>query len=441
MDEFLKFTQIVKVDEAAHMVYGIVTSETPDADDEICDFATAKVEIKKWSDDQLAKTIAAGQEPSLGNFRVMHQLQVGGKAVKIECKEEAKQIWVGSEPANEEVWHLIKGGFLTGHSIGGKYLWKRKEGEYTRFGPSFNEISYVDKGSNPEATFAYVKADGTTELRKFAKPGPAEQEVIARLAKSTVANLSDVDVQRIAKALADSVLGTHAEELDAALAERMRQKNAAKGEDMTQEQIQKCAAALGITEAEFQKKYIDGDGFEKAAKGLAALHGHIEKAMDMHKEIMAHHDKMGKAHGAMETHLGKCSKACKDIMGSDEKASEKALKALIADLVEGPANFVSIGKTSDGVEIFKAKGAGEVKLESLAAPKEGEMKTEDVTKAIADAVAKATETIKKEFEEKLEKTLAPNNGGTGVRLSLIGRDGKELTKAEQADARNPMAAD
>ena len=102
------------------MVWGIVASETPDSDQEICDYTTAKTEIKKWSDDQLAKTIAAGQDPSLGNMRVMHQLQIGGKAVKIQYMDDAKQVWVGSEPANEEVWHLLKGGYLTAHSLGGK---------------------------------------------------------------------------------------------------------------------------------------------------------------------------------------------------------------------------------------------------------------------------------------------------------------------------------
>lgn len=41
-----------------------------------------------------------------------------------------------------------------------------------RFTARPSEISYVDKGSNPNATFQFVRSDGGTEVRKFAS-GPA----------------------------------------------------------------------------------------------------------------------------------------------------------------------------------------------------------------------------------------------------------------------------
>ena len=72
--------------------------------------------------------------------------------------------------------HLLKGGYLTSHSISAPMLGSDKKREYVRYGPTIGEISYVDKGANPEAGFSYVKADGSTGLRKFAKPGEKEME-------------------------------------------------------------------------------------------------------------------------------------------------------------------------------------------------------------------------------------------------------------------------
>ena len=120
-DALQKYLPIVKVDEQAHVVWGLVTSETPDRDGEICDFEAAKAAFQKWADESFSKTTAAGQEPSLGNIRVMHQLQVGGKAIHIEFKDADKQIWLGTTPANDAVWGLLKGGFLTSYSQGGSW--------------------------------------------------------------------------------------------------------------------------------------------------------------------------------------------------------------------------------------------------------------------------------------------------------------------------------
>jgi hypothetical protein len=503
VDRFLKFTSIIKVDEAAHTVWGIVTSETPDADQEICDYPTAKEEIKKWSDDQLAKTIAAGQDPSLGNMRVMHQLQIGGKAVKIQCNDEAKQIWVGSEPANDEVWHLLKGGFLTGHSIGGKYLWKRKEGEYTRYGPGFSEISYVDKGSNPDATFAYVKADGTTELRKFVKPGPEEKKILEKLAKGVkylvpegqhlpytdesgkpshshmgaawaalhggyrgnkyegpgkeraIAHLKEIyrqegmeppsekaltllDLEKELETCPDSELSTLLEKFHALVGDLVR-KQTAKGEPMNKEQIVKCAAALGISAEEFTKQFIEGDALEKGKKGLAALHAHLKKAHSHHTMMHGHHDKiveMHKTHAAhhatMADHLENCMKAHGACMDGEE--ADKAVTALLAKL-GAPEELILVGKTADGVEIFRKKGTAEVKLEGLKAA-EG-----DLAKTIADAIKAATEPLQKKIED-MEKELAPQNGFTGgARIAVIDRKGNIVEKVAATEARNPMAVD
>jgi hypothetical protein len=175
--EFKKFIRLVKVDEANHTVLGIVTSEVPDKDNETADYEASKKAFQIWSSDFIAKTTAAGQDLSLGNIRLMHGLEIAGKATKIEYKDSEKQIWLESQPVNDQIWKLIKGGFVTGYSMGGGYAWKKPEGNGIRFGPEIAEVSYVDNPCNGDASFAYVKADHSVEMRKFASPGTVPEEL------------------------------------------------------------------------------------------------------------------------------------------------------------------------------------------------------------------------------------------------------------------------
>ena len=415
MDELLKYFPLVKVDEANHMVWGIVTSETPDSDKEICDYDFAKGDIKRWSDEALAKTTASGQDTSLGNMRVMHQLQIGGKAIKIEYRDDVKQIWVGSEPADETVWHLLKGGFLTMHSIGGGYAWKRKEGEYVRFGPRVNEISYVDAGANPDATFAYVKADGTTELRKFAKPGPLEIEVLRKMKETS---LSEADVDRIAKALGDSLdsrLDTQLAKLRAELTDSVQKHTADTGANMKPEDLKKCAAALGITEAEFTKQYLDAPALAKA-KGLAALHGHLETMHGHHEAMHKAHAALGAMHEKMGSHIEKCMKACKSVMGDDEKDAEKAIKALLDEM--RPAAETEEQKTAREAAEKAAKAASG---------------SETFTKA-------EVESLLKKATEALEKKIGELPVNTGIRVVPRDEAFTKAVKERQAQGSpDPMA--
>jgi hypothetical protein len=391
------------------MVWGLVTSETPDSDKEICDYADARAEIQKWSDDTLSKTLAAGQDPSLGNMRVMHQLQIGGKAIKIEYKDAEKQVWVGSEPATEDVWHLLKGGFLTAHSIGGSYKWKRKEGEYTRYAPTIGEISYVDRGANPDASFSYVKADGSTELRKFAAPGDKERGILAKLhAEADRAG----DVERITKAVM-AELGTDLEKLRTIAASLVAQIEPTKGETlMTPEQLKKCAAALGISEADFLKLYAPAADLEKAKGGLAALHGHIEKAMGHHEEMHKAHGALAAMHEAHAKHLGKCDKACKAVMGSDEKEAEKALKALLSELTPVAAPVVPAAAASESLS--KA----------------------DVEKMLADQKAANDQAIADAVKKALDAAPA-GDAADRTKLFAITR-GEEVKKSEATAASDPL---
>lgn len=173
--EFVKYFSISKIDEQAHSVYGLATSEAVDSDGEIADYGGCKDAFMLWSNDFLQRTTAAGQEPSLGNIRVQHQLEVGGKVSKIDYKDAEKQIWLEAVPVSEDIWQMLKGGFYTGFSIGGRIVKSKKEGEHVRYWPSISEVSIVDNPANPEATFAYVRANGSIELRKFT---PRPEQVI-----------------------------------------------------------------------------------------------------------------------------------------------------------------------------------------------------------------------------------------------------------------------
>ena len=192
----LKFLPIIKVEEApdgtVKMVYGMATAEVPDKDNEICDYADTAPQYKVWSDAIFKATTNAGQEASLGNVRIQHTLEVGGKVVKLDFLEAQKQVHIGTEPKDDKIGSEIKRGFYTGYSQGGRYLYRRcnvcktnmgsgnfcpecKKNVAVRYAAKIAEVSYVDNPCLGSATFAFVKADGSVELRKFEKVAPAPE--------------------------------------------------------------------------------------------------------------------------------------------------------------------------------------------------------------------------------------------------------------------------
>ena len=170
---------------------------------------------------------------------------------------------------------------------------------------------------------------------------------------------------------------------------------------MKPEEIKKCAAALGITEAEFTKQFIEGD-LAKGAKGMAALHSHLETAMTHHEAMSKAHDAMGAMHDKMGTHLGKCMKAAKDVMGS-EGESEKAFKSLLDEL----------------------------KAASAPAPKP-DTKPADLDAVVKAAVDAATKDLMEKVK-KLEDAPAPS----GIHLVSVNRE-SEVKKALEASDPLPV---
>jgi hypothetical protein len=157
------FVRLSKVDEAQRLVYGIATSETPDRDGEILDYAASKPFFREWSDS--VKKDSGGA--SLGNLREMHGSVVAGKLSQIVFNDAAKAIEVAAKVVDDGCWKKVLERCYVGFSIGGKYIRTTKDGNLTRFVASPSEISLVDRPSCPTAVFTLVKADGSTEVCKF----------------------------------------------------------------------------------------------------------------------------------------------------------------------------------------------------------------------------------------------------------------------------------
>jgi hypothetical protein len=415
VDKFLKFFPLVKVDLEQHLVYGLVTAEAEDKDGETCHYDSTKPEYKAVND-ELGK---ASDGQNIMPLREMHQLHAAGAGKTIDFDDTKKQIRMAFKVVDDSTWKKVTEKVLLGFSQGGKYVKRWTEGAKKYYTAQPGEVSLVDNPCLPGAFIEYAKADGTVEMYKT-----PEQK------------LTDADVERITKALtqslekpkaaalmddlskefetftfaSDSELDTHVEKLRALVDSLMAKHSAATGANMNPEQIKKCAAALGISEDEFKKQFVPSDDLAKAKKGLAALHAHMESAMEHHDAMHKAHTALGGMHEKMSTHLGKCMKAAKDVMGSDEKEAEKALKALLDELRP--------------VDDAAAKDAA-AKAAAAAAATNGtsdSMTKADAEKLIADAVKKAVDALP-----------APSP----ARLFAVPRDA-ELKKAEQIQQADPL---
>ncbi len=162
MSKLNLFFRLSKVDEAQRLVYGIATAEIADKTGEICDYATTVPYYKAWS----AEIQKASGGKSLGNVREMHDNKAVGKLTQINFDDDKKQIEVCAKIVEESTWQKVVEGVLLGFSQGGSYVKTWQDGEHTRYTADPSEISVVDNPCLGAATFEYIKADGTKEIRK-----------------------------------------------------------------------------------------------------------------------------------------------------------------------------------------------------------------------------------------------------------------------------------
>jgi hypothetical protein len=175
MSALRMFIPITKVDAARRLVYGLATAETEDRAGEICDYASTKPLYEKWS----AEIAKSTRGKSFGNLRAMHGPVAAGKVTAITFNDVGKQIEICAKVVDNAEWEKVVEGVYTGFSQGGAYerRWTDEEG-LTRYTAAPNEISLVDLPCLPQATFEMIKADGTSERRRFGKG----MDNVARLA-------------------------------------------------------------------------------------------------------------------------------------------------------------------------------------------------------------------------------------------------------------------
>jgi hypothetical protein len=167
------FVPIVKIDAAKRLVYGIVTAEAPDALGEVCDYASTKPHYQTWSQ----KFAAATDGKSFGNLRAMHGSIAAGKLVDIAFNDDARRIEICGKVVDDAEWQKVEEGVYTGFSQGGRYVrrWTDPDDpKLMRYTAEPTEVSLVDHPCLPDATFAVIKADGSTEARRFKAAGAGE---------------------------------------------------------------------------------------------------------------------------------------------------------------------------------------------------------------------------------------------------------------------------
>lgn len=250
------FVPLTKVDAEQRLVYGTAAVEQLDKSGEIFDYATSRPLFEKWSSDIEALSLPAVQAfgenaRSHGNLREMHGKSAAGKlAQPLGFDDVNKTIEVVAKVTDDKAWAKVQDGVYTGFSIGGDYakIWEDstvKVGSKAakRYTAEPSELSLVDNPCIPGATFSFVKADGSNELRKF----------------STV----ELGVEDIPGALYKVCEGL------AWAGEAGTAKDAVAGEHGRAMRVMKRAKELGVDAAGFAKAYIQQYGGETGQKALA----------------------------------------------------------------------------------------------------------------------------------------------------------------------------
>ena len=206
---FRKLLPLTKVEEQSDgslYVYGCVTAEEVDRDGEVCDYAST-VPYYKAVNDEMSK---ATDGKNIMPLREMHQLSAVGAGKSIHFDDRNKRIEMGFEVVDRAAVTKVRAGVYTGFSQGGDYVKTWNANGVKHYTAKPGEISLVDRGSAPSAVFEYVKADGSKELRKFAKEQPqmfrtlnARVEELERLRDVLKRDLATAEINaKVQKALA-----------------------------------------------------------------------------------------------------------------------------------------------------------------------------------------------------------------------------------------------
>jgi hypothetical protein len=177
--KFQKFMPLAKMEEQSDgtlNVFGIVTAEQPDLDQEVCDYEGTKplYQAKVATMFKLTSSVA-GMEPSIMPMREMHQLKAIGAGRTIEFDDTTKTIRMGFNVVDPDAIVKFKKGVLIGFSQGGAYIGEKIPDPVhkgcMRYIADPAEISGVDSPCLPAAlvesmkgrTVTLTKAAGSVE--------------------------------------------------------------------------------------------------------------------------------------------------------------------------------------------------------------------------------------------------------------------------------------
>jgi len=280
------FIPITKVDAERRLVYGTLSEEVRDKSDEILDYATAKPAFEKWSNE--IKEASGGK--SLGNVRAMHSAIAAGKLTDLKFDDDAKRIDGVAKIIDDAEWNKVVEGVYTGFSIGGGYARRWPDPNNSgvmRYTPTLAEVSIVDNPCVPTATFEYIKADGSVEMRKFTpshKEDSMDPKALAA-AKDALAKGTATDEQKALIAKADAELLKAAQDADAKGEATDEQKAllAKAAEDAVKVALVKDGKPVKPKSAPVQfNKWQAADGSLHDSKREAEVHNlHLEKQAEL----------------------------------------------------------------------------------------------------------------------------------------------------------------
>lgn len=418
LDLFIPFSKAVEKD-GEFIVYGTLTAEEPDRSKEILDYDKSKPYFKAWSE----SVHKDSHGKSFGNCRYMHQLEIAGHGTDIVFNDEQKRIEICTKISNPKAVQQIKDGELTGYSVGGSYVEAKKIGGLTRYVADPMEYSVVDRPCVPGATFQYFKADGSVELKKFAKYEQEElsadaiaDAVVERLNKREFSTAEREKLATEGKALPD---GSFPIETVGDLENAIRAIGRASDPAKAKAHIEARAKALDRTD-------LIPDSWGKSEKttiypSVETLTKTLEELQTALKSLGEH--EMSELTKAARKSLSENLQKAKEMATAHHTAIQahldKCMKAV--GVAEGNEQEADAGKTEDQAEPT------------------GAMSANDIGKAVEAALAKAgvatKDTVEKTVVTMLEKMFGPeattekNDAGRGQ-----GDDMKKSAVAKNAAA-------
>lgn len=161
------FVPFSKVLEAQQEVWGLVTAEVPDKENEVCDYEGSKPYYQAVIDEFTKATNGANMFP----LRAMHQLKAAGKCINVDFRDSDKEIHMGFKVVDKDEWQKVLEDVYTGFSHGGTVvgkMWADPDFKNCqRYIVSPSEVSLVDNPCLGVAHYTMVRANGAVELVKL----------------------------------------------------------------------------------------------------------------------------------------------------------------------------------------------------------------------------------------------------------------------------------